>query len=96
MHLQPSFQDNYPTLEGKIKISDLGGTYFEKGWGPTANRVRFNVADPIASKGEILLRLASNKNVNKESRVSVMLNGKSLGYTPVSYTHLTLPTICSV
>ena len=81
MHLQPSFQDNYPTLEGKIKISDLGGTYFEEGWGPTANRVKFNVADPIASKGEILLRLASNKNVNKESRVSVMLNGKSLGYT---------------
>jgi len=90
MQLQTSFQDNHSTLEGKTKISELGGTYFEEGWGPSANHVKFNVADPIASKGEVLLRLASNKNVNKESRVSVILNGKSLGYTQLDKSRKTV------
>ena len=81
MQLQSTFKASQVVIDGTEKISDLGGTYFEEGWGPKAKHIEFNVADPAASSGEILLRLASNKNVNDESRVSVNLNGESLGFT---------------
>jgi len=81
MQFQTPFYANQVIIDKTAKISDLGGTYFEDGWGPQAKRIKFNVADPIASQGEILLRLASNNNVDKDSRVSVNLNGQSLGYT---------------
>jgi len=46
--------------------------------------VKFNVADPIASTGEVLLRIASEKVVAPNSRVSVELNGKSLGFSTLN------------
>jgi len=86
INYQSPFQANQTLIQGTAKVSELGGTYFEDGWGPSAKRLTFNVADPVASHGEVLLRLASNKNVNKDSRVSVELNGKSLGYTKLDKT----------
>lgn len=84
LQFQPSFKDSLALIDGTTKISELGGTYFEDGWGPKAARLKFNVSDPAASSGEVLLRIASNKNVSDESRVSVTLNGKSLGHTKLN------------
>jgi len=81
MQFLSPFDANKTTIDKMAKISDLGGTYFEDGWGPQAKQIKFNIADPKSSQGEILLRLASNKNVDDDSRVSVNLNGHSLGYT---------------
>lgn len=81
IQFQPAFKDTKTLIQGSAKISDIGGTYFEDGWGPKAKRIKFNVADPSVSQGELLLRLARNKNTDKDSRVSVNLNGQSLGYT---------------
>ena len=79
--LQLPYSARQTVIDGEMKISELGGDYFEEGWGPNAKRLKFNVADPAASSGEILLRLASSKNVSNTSRVSLELNGQSLGFT---------------
>lgn len=90
MQFQSSFKASQAVIDGTAKISELGGTYFEDGWGPKAKRIEFNVADPVASTGEILLRIASNKNVHNDSRVSVDLNGTSLGYTKLDKSRKTV------
>ena len=66
-------------VDGTEKLSELGGSYFEESWGPKPQKITFNVNDPMVSTGEVLLRLASDKSVSVNSRVSVDLNGKSLG-----------------
>ena len=86
MQIQSAFKTNPTLSHGTTQIDDLGGTYFEDGWGPKTKRIEFNVTDPVASQGEVLLRLASNKNVNTDSRVSVELNGRTLGYTKLNKT----------
>ena len=68
-------------VDGTEKLSELGGSYFEDSWGPKPQKITFNVNDPMASTGEVLLRLASDKSVSTSSRVYVDLNGKSLGFT---------------
>jgi len=68
-------------VDGTEKLSELGGSYFEESWGPKPQKITFNVNDPMVSTGEVLLRLASDKSVSVNSRVSVDLNGKSLGFT---------------
>ena len=72
---------NMVRVDGTKKLSDLNGGYFENSWGPKPQKITFNVNDPMASTGEVLLRLAIDKSVSARSRVSVDLNGKSLGYT---------------
>jgi len=67
-------------INGTEKLSNLGRGYFDNGWGPRPQTITFDVNDPMASTGEVLLRIASDKNVSSNSRVSVDLNGKSLGY----------------
>ena len=68
-------------ITGTENISDLNGAHFEDSWGPRPKKITFNVNDPMASTGEVLLRLTSDKSVSARSRVSVDLNGKSLGFT---------------
>ena len=72
---------NMVRIKGTKKLSDINGGYFEESWGPQPQKIIFDVNDPMASTGEVLLRLASDKSVSARSRVSVDLNGKSLGFT---------------
>jgi len=71
-------------IDGESKLSAINSEYFEYGWGPKPKTIKFNVNDPIASKGELLLRIASGKSVSANSRVSVDLNGNSLGFTTLN------------
>jgi len=84
LNMQMPLGANTVRIEGTKKISELSGGYFEDGWGPKPQKISFNVNDPMASTGEVLLRLASDKSVSARSRVSVDLNGKSLGFTSLN------------
>jgi len=50
-------------------------------WASGPKTLRFDVTDPSAMTGEVLLRLASSKHVSDSSKLSVKLNGESLGTT---------------
>lgn len=84
MHMQSSLDASVNRIDGIAKLIDLGGGYFDNGWGPKPQKLTFDVSDPIASTGEVLLRIASDKTVSNTSRVSVDLNGKSLGFTALN------------
>ncbi len=73
-------------IEGTAKLSDLNGSFFDNSWGPKPKNITFNVKDPLASSGEVLLRIASGKTVSKDSRVKISLNGQKLGYTTLNKT----------
>ena len=81
LNMQMPLSASMMRITGTEKISELKGAHFEDSWGPRPKKITFNVNDPMASTGEVLLRLASDKSVSAHSRVSVDLNGKSLGFT---------------
>ena len=84
MNMQANLSSPSPRIEKTSKLTDISKGYFSEGWGPRPQLVKFNVADPIASTGEVLLRIASEKVVAPNSRVSVELNGKSLGFSTLN------------
>ena len=86
MNMQPFLKPMNPRINGTKKLADIDGGYFENSWGPRPQTLIFDVEDPAASSGEILLRLAKNKVVGDGSRLSLTLNGKSLGYTSLNKT----------
>lgn len=90
MKMQASLSASTHRIDGTAKLDDLGGGYFDNGWGPKPQSVTFNVNDPAASTGEVLLRLASDKVVADDSRVMLDLNGKSLGYAKLNKTRKTV------
>jgi len=50
-------------------------------WARGSKSLRFDVTDPNAMTGEVLLRLASSHNISDTSKFSLRLNGESLGTT---------------
>jgi len=84
MNMQSALGSSVSRVDGTAKLTDLGGGYFGSGWGPKPQKFTFDVSDPIASTGEILLRIGRDKAVSDNSRVSVNLNGKSLGFTALN------------
>lgn len=84
LKMQAPFSTASKPIDGTAKLDDLNMGLFEDNWGPKTKTVKFNVTDPMASTGEVLLRIASNKAVSDTSRVSVELNGKSLGFTTLN------------
>lgn len=84
LHMQSALSSNLNRVQGTEKLGDLGLGYFGSGWGPKPQTLTFDVSDPVASKGEVLLRIASDKVISDNSRVSVDLNGKSLGFTTLN------------
>lgn len=67
---------------GQTKLSDLGSMDIHHNWSPSNVSLRFDVEDPLASRGDILLRLAAPKAVAQaENILTLSLNGKSIGQT---------------
>lgn len=50
-------------------------------WANEVKSLRFDVTDPKAMTGEVILRLASSRSVADTSKLQVRLNGKNLGTT---------------
>ena len=86
VNIQPFLTPVSPRIDGTEKLSDLDSSYFDNSWGPRPQTFTFDVKDPAASSGEVLLRLAKDKVVSNDSRLSLTLNGKSLGYTALDKT----------
>ena len=84
MATQTQLSSQTNRIDNSAKISELTGQFFEESWGPKPKQISFDVADPIASSGELMLRISSGKAVSDDSRVSVDLNGKSLGYAKLN------------
>lgn len=81
LHFQRAFADNNHTLSGKTKLSDMGFGFYARDWTSTPNTVTFNVEDPNAQSGQIMLRLSSSEDIADVSKLDVSLNGHSLGFT---------------
>ena len=79
------FENNFHAaknqIEGTHKLSDLNSTALSDLIGSKPKAITFNVADPANSHGKFTLRLSADKNIAKNSRIVVALNGESLGYT---------------
>ncbi|WP_026941429.1 cellulose biosynthesis cyclic di-GMP-binding regulatory protein BcsB [Hellea balneolensis] len=84
MAMQPYLDTPNPRVDGTEKLSNFNEGFFENSWGPRPQTLTFDVSDPSVSSGELLLRLAKNKVVSENSRLSVSLNGNSLGYAPLN------------
>lgn len=65
-------------IDGKTALMDLAVT---SDIAAGAQSYRFGVEDPVATSGEILLKLSSMNNMSDKSRLRVALNGKVLGAT---------------
>ena len=71
-------------IDKKTKLTDLGranqvSSFAEDSWASGVKTYRFDVTDPAATKGELLLRLSSSEEVAETSRLRVALNGNVLG-----------------
>lgn len=80
--MQSAFAQDNITVTHRTKLSELGDTAFEQNWNPRDQVLKFDVEDPIASSGEVLLRVAAPKEITQtDSRLSLELNGYSIGQT---------------
>jgi len=62
-------------------LPQIGNARLTQSWRPKPAQLSFNVADPSASHGTLTLNIISSKGINPDSRVRVLLNEQSIGYT---------------
>ncbi len=82
LKMQAHYGSDARFISGKTKLGALGQTAFEPSWNPSDAVATFDVADPNASQGEIVLHLANSDNsVAPHNKVALTLNNYSLGQT---------------
>ncbi len=86
MRLQSPLKSDVVRLSGTRPLIDIPTAasftnWTGDDWASGTKSLRFDVTDPNAMSGELLLRLASSKNISETSKFSVRLNDKSLGTT---------------
>lgn len=74
--LQKRLGSDTVKIDGKTALMDLA---IASDIAAGAQSYRFGVEDPVATSGEILLKLSSMNNLSEKSRLRVALNGKVLG-----------------
>lgn len=80
LKMQTAYSSDSEFIVGKTKLAAIGSTAFEPGWAPQDEVIKFDVRDPQASQGEIVLNLANSDNaVSADNKVSFSLNNYSLG-----------------
>ncbi|WP_371397546.1 cellulose biosynthesis cyclic di-GMP-binding regulatory protein BcsB [Fretibacter rubidus] len=84
LRFQRSFKQAHNTVSGKTKLSDMGFGFYARDWAATPGTLDFNVSDPQAQSGRVLLRLSSSDDIADNSKLSVNLNGRSLGYAQLN------------
>lgn len=77
LNLQNRLGGGTVKVDGKTRLMDLAVASADPASG--AQTYKFGVSDPIATGGEVLLRLSTAKGISEKSRLRVTLNGKSLG-----------------
>ena len=81
--MQRSYDERSVRVTKTAKLNTLPGHVIGEDWGHTSRTHTFNVPDPAVSSGRVLLRLSNSVHVSEDSTVQVILNGESLGYTPL-------------
>jgi len=79
LNLQTHLKMNSLKIEGKTKLLDLALPSQNTASG--AQTYKFGVSDPIATSGDLLLRVTTTDELSETSRLQVSLNGKALGAT---------------
>jgi len=84
LNLQNRLDSGIVKIDRKARLSELGSGQSVSGlgvdsWASGSQSYRFSVTDPVATGGELLLRLATTDDVAKSSRLRVALNGEILG-----------------
>ena len=79
MNSQKHLSDDQPTLAEKTKLSSLVALTNITQIGEQS--YKFNVEDPRSTQGQLMLRVSSTHDVAEDSRLRVILNGKTLGAT---------------
>jgi len=77
LNLQAFLTGDVKTVDEKAYLLDLAVP--TSGPASGAQNYKFNVSNPTATGGELLLRLSKAENLSDKSRLSVSLNGKTLG-----------------
>jgi len=77
LNLQAFLTGDMKTVDGKAYLLDLAMP--TSGPASGAQNYKFNVSNPTATGGELLLRLSQAETLAENSRLSVSLNGKTLG-----------------
>ncbi|MEP4051001.1 MAG: cellulose biosynthesis cyclic di-GMP-binding regulatory protein BcsB [Litorimonas sp.] len=77
LNLQNRLDSGTLKIDGKTRLLDLAVASTNAASG--AQTYKFGVADPVATGGEVLLRLSATDNLAGNSRLRVSLNGKTLG-----------------
>ena len=84
LDLQDRIDRETKTVEGKTRLLDLATS---SSAGLTGSQTyKFNIDEPAATGGELLLRLATTKGLTENSRLRVVLNGKTLGAAKLNQT----------
>ena len=87
LKVQPLLSSGTSLSEGRTKLAELGPTAFGPGWSPKDLSLRFDVKDPLASKGDILLRLKTPQAMlGAQNALTLSLNGHALGQTRLDKT----------
>jgi len=81
---QRPFSVTNAALQGKKPIYELGTLRFDRGWGNSAQSVKFDVDNPLSAQGTTKLYFQKSPDVSPESVVNVHLNGHSLGTVPLN------------
>ncbi len=77
LNLQNRLDGNTVKIDDKAKLMDLAVPSYESRSG--GQSYKFGVIDPVATSGDVMLRLSTTENLGDESRLRVSLNGKTLG-----------------
>ncbi|MEE9272442.1 MAG: cellulose biosynthesis cyclic di-GMP-binding regulatory protein BcsB [Robiginitomaculum sp.] len=76
--------------KNKYSLTDLGNIVLTPSWHPKPVNINFNVTDSKNASGVVILGILSAKDINPNSRVKVLLNEQSLGYTQLNKTKKTI------
>ena len=66
---------------GTTPLAEIGNPAVSSSWRPEPADIRFNTKATARAGGVLTLKILSAKDINPASRISVSLNGRSLGYT---------------
>jgi len=81
---QTPFKTKLAALDGYKPIYELGNLRFDRGWGNSAQSIKFDVDNPLSAAGKAKLHFVKSPAVSDQSSVNVSLNGESLGKVPLS------------
>jgi len=83
LSLQPRLTSNDKLVtKTRTPLSQMGNLDFDKSWQPGESHLTFDVQDPSAAHGEIILKLNTPKTLTgTQSDLTLSLNGRPLGKT---------------